>query len=237
MSGPKRFWTDVEVVEEDGGFSVTLDGKLIKTPAKQSFIVPTQALADAVANEWRSQGEVMKPKAMPQTRYVNSVIDGIVPQRAAIVETVAAYGGSDLLCYRAEHPDALIARQAERWDPLLAWARETFGAPLVLAAGVMPVSQPAASLDRLTKAVAEHHDFALAGLHDLVSISGSLVLGLAVSAGRLLPDDALALSRLDDEWQIEQWGRDEEAEETAAKKAGDFAEAARLLMLTKDAIC
>jgi len=235
MSGPKRFWTDVGVVEEGDGFSVLLDGRPIKTPAKAGFAVPTRALADAVADEWRTQGEVMTPKAMPQTRYVNSVIDGIVPQRAAIVETVAAYGGSDLLCYRAEHPDALIARQAERWDPLLDWARDIYDAPLVLGAGVMPVSQPPASLERLAGAVAGHHDFALAGLHDLVSISGSLVLGLGVSVGRLTPEEALSLSRLDDEWQIEQWGADEEAAETAAKKAADFAEAARLLVLTADA--
>lgn len=233
MSGPKRFWTDVGVVEEGDGYAVTLDGRPIKTPAKQSFAVPTRSLADAVAEEWRAQGEVMKPKEMPQTRYVNSVIDGITPQRASIVETVAAYGASDLLCYRADHPDALIARQAEQWDPLLDWARDTYDAPLVLAAGVMPVSQPQTSLDHLSKAVAEHHDYALAGLHDLVSISGSLVLGLAVSSKRLTADEALSLSRLDDEWQIEQWGPDEEAAEVAAKKAADFSEAARLLVLTE----
>ncbi len=233
MSGPKRFWTIVDVVKEGDGFAVTLDGRPIKTPAKQRFAVPTRALADAVADEWRAQDENMKPKEMPQTRYVNSVIDGIIPQRAAIIEAVAAYGGSDLLCYRADHPDALIARQVECWDPLLDWARDTYDAPLILATGVMPVSQPQTSLDRLGRAVAEHHDFALAGLHDLVSISGSLVLGLAVSAKRLQADEALSLSRLDDEWQIEQWGADEEAAGAAAKKAGDFAEAARLLSLTE----
>jgi chaperone required for assembly of F1-ATPase len=235
MSAPKRFWTDVAVIESGGGYAVALDGKPIKTPAKQDFIAPTRALAEAIVAEWAEQGERMNPKAMPQTRYVNSVIDGIKPQRAAIVEAVAAYGASDLLCYRAEHPDALIARQAERWDPLLSWATRTYDAPLVLAAGVMPVTQPQPSLDRLSRAVEAHHDFALAGLHDLVSISGSLILGLSVSAGRLSPDEALSLSRLDEHWQIEQWGDDEEAAETAAKKAVDFAEAARLISLTKDA--
>ncbi len=235
MSGPKRFWTDVAVVEWGGGYSVALDGRQIKTPAKQDFIAPTRALGEAVAQEWREQGERMNPKAMPQTRYVNSVIDGIAPQRAAVVGTVAAYGGSDLLCYRAEHPEELIARQAERWDPMLTWAVETYNAPLILTAGIMPVSQPEPSLKRLAAAVDAHNDFALAGLHDLVSISGSLVLGLAVSAGRLDSAAALSLSRLDDDWQIEQWGADEEATETAAKKAADFGEAERLINLTRDA--
>jgi len=117
MSGPKRFWTEVSVVEVGEFLTVALDGRPIKTPAKQDFLAPTRALAEAVAQEWREQGEVMNPKAMPQTRYVNSVLDGIAPKRGVIVESVAAYGASDLLCYRAEHPDVLIARQAARWDP------------------------------------------------------------------------------------------------------------------------
>ena len=233
MSGPKRFWTDVTVVDADGSFSVALDGRTIKTPAKQDFSAPTRALAEAVAQEWREQGEVMDPKAMPQTRYVNSVLDGIAPKRDAVIETVAAYGGSDLLCYRAEHPDTLIARQKDRWDPLLDWARSEFGATLVLASGVMPVAQPETSLAALAEAVGKHDSFELAGLHDLVSISGSLVLGLAVSMDRLNAPEALALSRLDDDWQIEQWGEDEEAMKTAALKAKEFAEAARLITLTR----
>jgi len=235
MSAPKRFWTDVSVVEVDGSFGIALDGRAIKTPAKQDFTAPTRALAEAVAQEWREQGEAMNPKAMPQTRYVNSVLDGIAPKRDAVVETVAAYGGSDLLCYRAEHPDVLIARQATRWDPLLEWSRSHYGAALVLGSGVMPVSQPTESLEKLSEAVATHDNFALAGLHDLVSISGSLVLGLAVSAGRLAAGEALALSRLDDDWQIEQWGEDEEASKTAALKAKDFADAARLISLSREA--
>lgn len=233
MSGPKRFWTDVTVVETDGTFSVALDGRPIKTPAKQDFSAPTRALAEAVAQEWREQGEVMNPKAMPQTRYVNSVLDGIAPKREAVIETVAAYGGSDLLCYRAEHPDTLIARQRDRWDPLLDWARSEFEAALILASGVMPVAQPAKCLAKLADAVGKHDNFELAGLHDLVSISGSLVLGLAVSAGRLTGPEALALSRLDDDWQIEQWGEDEEASKTAALKAKEFSEAARLIALMR----
>ena len=233
MSGPKRFWTDVTVTEANGVFSIALDGRSIKTPAKTDLAVPYRALADAVAQEWEAQGERIDPQAMPQTRYVNSVIDGITQRRAAVVETVAAFGGSDLLCYRAEHPDVLIQRQAERWDPLLDWARDTYKAPLILAAGVMPVKQPEQSLKRLADAVDTHHDFALAALHDLVSISGSLILGLAVSAGRLTETEAFALSRLDEDWQSEQWGEDEDATATALYKAGEFAEAARLISLTR----
>jgi len=225
----------VSIVDRGGAFSVTLDGRAIKTPAKQDFTAPTKALAEAVAEEWREQGEVMNPKAMPQTRYVNSVLDGIASKRGAVIETVAAYGGSDLLCYRAEHPDVLIARQKAHWDPMLDWAREQFDAPLVLASGVMPVTQPENSLKNLAHAVAKHDDFSLAGLHDLVSISGSLVLGLAVSTDRLDVSEAMSLSRLDDDWQIEQWGEDEEASKTAALKAKDFAEAARLIALMRRA--
>jgi len=229
----KRFWTEVTVGPTDGGFEVLLDGRSIKTPAKTAFVTPTRALAEAVAEEWDGQGEAMNPVAMPMTRYVNSTIDGIIPRRGEIIGMVAAYGESDLLCYRAEHPDALVARQADRWDPLLSWARERYDAPMILASGVMPVTQPGPSVERLTAAVATHDDFALASLHDLVAISGSLVLGLAVSEKRLAQNEALALSRLDDEWQIEQWGVDEEAARVAAHKADEFAAAARLMDLCR----
>ncbi len=231
MKAPKRFWKEVTVGQTEGGFDIQLDGRPIKTPAKNVFVAPTRALAEAVAEEWHSQEGAMNPAAMPLTRYVNSTIDGITPRREEIVGMVAAYGESDLLCYRAEHPERLIARQAERWDPLLDWVRERYDAPLILASGVMPVTQPAPSVARLRKAVASHDDFALASLHDLVAISGSLVLGLAVSEGRLEASEALSLSRLDDDWQSEEWGVDEDAAAVAAIKAGEYAAAARLLEL------
>ncbi len=234
MDGLKRFWTDVALTGSAGGYAVALDQRPIRTPAKQTLTLPTRALAEAVAEEWRSQGEVVSPDTMPQTRYANSVIDGIIPHREEIVAAIAAYGASDLLCYRAGHPEELIMQQTERWDPLLDWARETYDAPLILTTGVMPVTQPKTSLERLRHAVDGHDNFSLAGLHDLVSISGSLILGLGVSAGRLQAAEALSLSRLDDEWQISQWGHDDEAAAVAARKAADFEQAARLMRLIAD---
>ena len=233
MTTLKRFWTDVTVTGPEGRHTIALDGRVIKTPAKADLYVPTKALAEAVADEWRGQSERVDPKAMPLTRYANSVIDGIIPNRAAVVETVAAYGGTDLLCYRADTPDTLIARQSERWNPLLDWARTRFDAPLIQVEGVMYAEQPAPSLARLKDAVAIYDAFALAGLHDLVAISGSLVIGLAIAEGHVTAEEGFALSRLDEDWQIEHWGVDEDAAVIAAKKAREFGDAARLITLLK----
>lgn len=231
----KRFWKETSVVPSGDGFAIHLDTKPVRTPAKSELYLPTRALAEAVAAEWEAQGDRIDALSMPQTRYANSVIDGVAPRRAEVVNTVAAYGGSDLLCYRAAHPTALVERQTERWDPLLDWARDRYDAPLMQVQGVMPISQPERSVVNLGEAVEAHDDFELAALHDLVAISGSLVLGLAVSDGHLAPEAALALSRLDDDWQIEQWGEDAEAAKVAQRKAGEFAQAARLLTLVRDA--
>lgn len=230
----KRFWTEVTVDGSAAGYAVHLDARPVKTPGKRDFRVGSHVLARAIAQEWEAQGEVVDPAAMPLTRYVNSVLDGLAEQRDEVIGIVAGYAGTDLLCYRAESPDTLVARQAERWDPLLDWARTTYDAPLILAAGVMPVSQPPTSLERLKTLVTAHDDFELAALHDLVAISGSLILGLAVSEKRLSAPEAFALSRLDEDWQIEQWGEDEEAAAVAVRKAGEFSDAARFLELTRE---
>lgn len=233
MSGPKRFWKTVAVADATEGFAIALDGRKVRTPAKRAFAVPSRALAEAIAEEWQAQPETMDPASMPLTRYANSVIDGVASQRAEVVGMVAAYGETDLLCYRAEHPDPLIERQALAWDPLLDWARDRYGAPLLLASGVMPVSQPEASIAALRAAVEAHDDYELAALHDLVALSGSLVLGLAVSDARLGGADAFDLSRIDEVWQQEQWGLDAEAEAVATRKARDFADAARFMALVR----
>lgn len=222
----KRFWKEAGIAPTDGGWQVLLDSRPVRTPAKAALVLPTQALARAVAAEWQAQEERIDPRSMPVTRTSNSAIDKVALQRAEVAEMLAAYGGSDLLCYRALGPAELVARQAVEWDPLLDWARERYGAGLSTVSGVMPVTQDAAALERLSAPVREMEPFALAAFHDLVALSGSLVLALAVIEERLEAEEAWRLSRLDEEWQIEQWGADEEAEAMAQVKRAAFLDAA-----------
>lgn len=223
---PKRFWQDAEVSPADNGYAVTLDGRGVKTPAKTSLVVPTEALAREIAAEWAAQEDRINPATMPFTRMANSALDKVAPQHAAVADMLAAYGDSDLLCYRADHPEGLVARQAEAWEPLLDWADETFGARLVPVIGVMHVAQDSAALARLTAEVHGQSAFALAAFHDLVSMSGSLVLALAVIRGACAPAEAWALSRIDETWQEEQWGVDEDAAKIAQRKRDEFLHAA-----------
>ena len=223
----KRFWTDVAVTDATGGFGIALDDRPVRTPGKRPLVVPTRAMADMIAAEWRDQTGTIDPGTMPATRAANSALEKVAPVRAKVAAHLAAYAETDLLCYRADAPDALVARQAAAWDPLLDWAREDHGADLRVTTGVMPVDQPPAALAALAAPVHALDPFALAGFHDLVALSGSLVLALAVIARRLPPEDAWALSRLDEAFQIEQWGEDEDAAETAEIARSAFLDAAR----------
>jgi len=229
----KRFWREVSVEPEDGGFAVRLDGRPLRTPAKAPCLLPTAALAEAVAAEWAAQEGEVKPAAMPLTRAANTAIDRVAREFDAVAGTVAAYGETDLICYRAPHPAGLTARQGEGWDPLVAWAAEALTARLALAEGVMHVAQPPESLSRLAAAVRAHDPWELTALHDLVTISGSLVIGLAVSHGRLDAEAAWPLSRIDEDWNIEEWGEDAEAAEVARRRQADFLNAARLMALLR----
>ena len=230
----KRFWKQASVDRVEGGFAVRLDARPVKTPAKAAFVLPTQAMAAACALEWDAQTAAIKPDTMPMTRYANSAIDKVAHQFAEVAEIVAAYGGTDLLCYRAPWPAALSDRQAAGWDPLLRWADEALGAPLEVTAGVTHKAQPTASLARLSDLTAALTPFQLAGLHDLVAISGSLVLGLAVAQGRLDANSAFDLSRIDEHWQAEEWGQDEDAAALEQHKREAFSDAARFFALCAD---
>ncbi len=235
MIAPQRFWTEVAVEPVPAGYALRLDARRLCTPAGAEMHLPTRALAEAVACEWREvQGE-LHPEAMPLTRYANAVIDRVAPDPGPVVDLLASYGQSDLLCYRATEPEALVLRQAAAWDPWLAWAEARLGAPLIAACGIMPVEQPAPSLARLRAAVAAGDPFGLAALHDLVVLSGSLVLGLAVRIGAVPALDAWELSRLDETWQAELWGRDSEAEAAVQRSRADFLRAARLVEMLADA--
>ncbi|QCO55253.1 ATPase [Pseudorhodobacter turbinis] len=228
---PKRFWKQAEATAAEQGFTVTLDGRGLKTPAKTAFWVPSMDLAQEVAREWQAQEDFVRPETMPYTRTANSALDKVTPQFAAVADMLAAYGGSDLLCYRAEAPQELVARQAQAWDPLLDWAAESFGARLTVTQGLMPVEQPPECGALLAGAVHAQTPFQLAAFHDLVAISGSLVLALAIARGHLTPDEGFALSRIDEDWQSGLWGVDDEAAAFEAQKRQGISHAARFFEL------
>lgn len=236
MSGwaAKRFWTEATAEPvETGGFTVTLDGRGVKTPAKSPLTLPTRAMADAVAAEWQAQDEQVDPRTMPVTRAANAAIDKVAAQFDEVCQMLAEYGDSDLTCYRAESPQALVDRQAAAWDPVLDWAADRYGARLIPVQGVVHHPQPAAALARLAEPLRQMTPFELTALHDLIGLSGSLVIGLAASEGWADLGDLWSRSRIDEDWQAEQWGADEEAAETAAFKRQEFCDAARFLALSR----
>ncbi len=228
MSGwkPKRFWKSVSVAPCEGGFTIRIDARQARTPGKLPLIVPTAALAQAIAAEWAAQQSLLRPESMPFTRAANSAIEKVTPQFAEVVGLLAAYGGTDLLCYRALTPAELVARQSAAWDPLLGWAATDLGAPLTATAGVMHKSQPLASTARLHALTAALTPFQIAAFHDLVSLSGSLILAFAVTHARLTADEAWTLSRIDEDWQAELWGVDDDAAALTLSKCRDFQQAA-----------
>ncbi|HUF86603.1 MAG TPA: ATP12 family protein [Thermohalobaculum sp.] len=229
----RRFWKEVRLEQAGAGHALHLDHRPVRTPAGAALVLPSRPLAEAVAAEWRARGPQVDPLAMPLTRSANAAIDRVLPDPARVADAIAAYGASDLVCYRAPRPEGLKLREAEAWDPLVDWAAEALGAPLILVEGVMHVAQPPGSLARLGEAVRAHGPWELTALHELVTLSGSLVLGLAVSHGRLAPPAAWAASRIDEAWNIEEWGEDAEAAAAAERRRRDFLTAARLLELVR----
>ncbi len=193
--------------------------------------MPTRALAEAVAEEWRAQGERIDPAAMPLTKLANSAIDGVARREEAVIDDILAHAGADLLCYRASGPHGLVEAQRKKWDPVLAWAKSTLGAPLVLAEGIVHVAQPQAALDRLRDALVGRDAFALAALHVMTALSGSALLALAVADARMTPEEAWEAAHVDEDWQIGQWGEDAEAKARRTARRRDFAAAARTLTL------
>lgn len=218
----KRFYKDVTIVAEGDGHAIRLDGRPVRTPARALLTLPTLALAQAVAEEWRAQGETVDPASMPFTGLANAAIDHIVPNRAQFAAGIARYGESDLLCYRAHSPEMLVARQAAAWDPLLDWARARYDVAFVVTQGILPVAQPEATLARLHAAVAMHDPFRLAGLSTLVTLSGSLVCGLAVVENSHSAEAIWPIAEIDEAWQVEQWGEDAQAAARSARRKSEF---------------
>ena len=227
----RRFWTAADVQDTGAGWEVRLDDRALRTPGKQPLVLPTEGLAQAVAAEWDAQASVIDPNTMPLTRAANSAVEKVTPQFAAVADMLAGYGGTDLLSYRASGPATLAERQAAGWDPLIDWAARALRAPLKITEGVIPVAQDAGALARLRARLDALTPWQLTALHDLVTLPGSLILGLAVLEGRLDADAAHALSRIDETFQAERWGRDDEAEAAAAARLDAMRVAARLLDL------
>src|SRR5262245_53474209 len=230
---PKRFYQRVDVADRDGGFALLLDGKPVRTPGKKQLLLPSRALAEAVAEEWRAQKERIDPATMPLTKLANSAIDGVPGREDAVIGDILNYAGSDLLCYRAERPRGLVEAQRAHWDPVLAWAKSVLGAPFVLAEGIVHVAQPQASLDRLREALKAYDPFGLTALHVMTGLTGSALLALAVALGLMSLEEAWKAAQVDEDWQIAQWGEDAEAASRRVARRRDFAAAARALALLK----
>ncbi|MFM7027136.1 MAG: ATP12 family chaperone protein [Chakrabartia sp.] len=224
----KRFYTHVTTTDAGG---ILLDGRPVKTPARAALLLPNPHLAEAVAAEWAGQGEEIRPQDMPLTGLANAALDRVAPERAVFAAGLAQYGETELLCYRADAPPELVARQAQRWDPLLDWAGERYGVQFTRVTGIMHQPQPMATVLRLGDAVAAVDPFRLAALSPLVTISGSLVIGLALLEEAVLPEDAFDIAHLDELWQAEQWGEDDLALAARAARRRDFLAASRFVEL------
>jgi len=230
---PKRFYKTAAVEAIGADYRVCLDGQSVKTPGRAEMRLPSRPLAEAVAGEWAAQGETVDLAAMPLTVLSWAAIDRVRPGREQAITEAAAYGGHDLLCYRAEAPADLAARQHAAWQPLLDWAARELDAPLTVTAGVVSVAQPAASLTALHRIVAERSDFELVALGAAVKAAGSLVIGLALCAGRIDAAAAFEAAQLDETYQMERWGTDREAARRHAAIRADLEAAARMVTLLR----
>ena len=229
---PKRFYKQAGVEERDGQFLLTLDGRTAKTPSKQPLAVSTRKLAEALAEEWQGQGGEIDPSTMPITRIVNSAIDGVAPRQAEVVDDLVRYAGSDLVYYRASEPERLAQSQDAAWGPILDWAKDSHGARFTLGEGVMHVAQPDESITAIRKAVEEiRSPFALAALHVMTTLSGSVLIALAHAAQRLDVDQAWAAAHVDELFQESVWGQDYEAMERRHRRETEFKAASTVYRL------
>ena len=231
VTGRARFYKAVSIAPDSSAFRLLLDGKPVRTPAKKEFLLPTRALADAVAAEWEAQTGRIDPVTMPLTRLANSAIDGVMGREAEVRADIVKYAGSDLVCYRAEGPPELVRRQSETWDPVLMWAREALGASFHVTRGIMPAIQPAPAAANVARAIEAHGAFDLAALHVMTTLMGSALLALAHARGRLTAGEAWAAAHIDEDWQIGQWGEDAEAQARREQRWLEMQAASRLIEL------
>ena len=224
----KRFYKNAGVADAPGGFAITLDERPIRTPSGRPVVVPTREIADAIAAEWNAQQEIIDPLTMPLTRFANSVVDAVVDRVEAVTDDVAKYLGSDLLFYRASHPEALVAREAAHWDPVVFWAADTLGAHFILAEGIVHVRQPDSAISA-ARAALPADPWSIAALHVVTTLTGSALLALALLRGLLDQDQVWAAAHVDEDWNIEKWGVDEEVAARRAARLIDFKAAADIL--------
>jgi len=227
----KRVYKSVTTHPLDGGWGVALDGRPMRTPGRNALILPSAALAAAIAAEWDAQREEIRPATMPLTRLAATAIDRTAPQRATIAAEIADYAGTDLVCYRADRPPDLVARQQATWQPLIDWATARYDAALEVTSGIVPTRQSPATLRAFAAAVTAQGEFRLTALHSLTAACGSLVIALALMEGRLDAAAAFAVSQLDETFQIEAWGEDADAASRRRALAADIDAAARFLAL------
>lgn len=230
----KRFYKQAALAEIEGGFAVHLDGRAVKTPAGRRLAVPFRPLAEAMVEEWNSQGEEVRPAAMVMTQLASTALDRVGPERATIQEQMLRFADTDLLCYRAEFPPDLVARQVAHWQSVLDWAAATLGARLAVTIGVVAVTQPAEAVAALAARLESYDDWRLTAAQAACAASGSLVLALAMVEGRLTGQQTYEVSQLDETYQIEKWGEDWEATDRRAALQRDILAAERLLALAVD---
>jgi chaperone required for assembly of F1-ATPase len=224
----KRFYERAHVGVEGHGFAVLLDGKPVKTPARRALAAPAQGLAEQLADEWNAQHKVIEPGRMPLTRLANAVIDAVAEQALPVAEEVAKYLGSDLLFYRAEAPPGLVALQAQHWDPVLDWAHAALGARFALIEGVIYAAQPDEAI-AAARAAIPADPWALGAVSSITTLTGSALLGLALAHGQIDTDAAWAAAHVDEDWQMQHWGRDEVALERRTYRFGEMQAAADVL--------
>jgi len=230
---PKRFYKEAAAGETPDGYAILLDGRAVKTPSKQLLAVPCAALARAMAEEWAAQGEYIDPRSMWLTKLANTALDLVKPRRAAVIAEIVAFAGTDLLCYRAEAPAALVARQAATFEPLLEWAAAR-GIRLKTTTGLIHIAQDDQALAACGQALEGLDHFRLAALHNAVTLAGSAVIGLALAERHLDAEAAFAAAYLDEAWQMEMSGRDAEEEARLARRRAELLETARFLDLLSD---
>lgn len=233
LSAPRRFYKSVDVERADAGWHIRLDGKRLLSPAKRDFALPTPALAEAIAAEWSAQGDKIVPHSMPLMQLAATAIDRVAADRARVVAETAGYGGGDLVCYRAEAPEDLARRQTELWQPLVEWVAGRYDVILAVTAGILPVPQPAEALARFRRVLEAADLFALTALAALTGAAGSLVIALALTEGRLTPEQAAAAALLDEFYQAEKWGSDPEAEQRRAAIRQELADGLAFLRLSR----
>jgi chaperone required for assembly of F1-ATPase len=224
----KRFYAKAGVVEAANGFAITLDDKPVRTPSGRPIAAPSRQIADAIAAEWEAQQETIDPLTMPLTRFANSVIEGVVDRVEAVREDIAKYLRSDLLFYRAGHPEGLVARETKHWDPVLFWAADTLGAHFILAEGIVHVRQPESAV-AAARAALPDDPWSIAALHVITTLTGSALLALALTRGVLDEDQVWTAAHVDEDWNSAQWGVDEEVAARRAARLVDFKAAAGIL--------